>query len=73
MNDILQLCARYSQRIPKDRHRMVEKNSVNVCHPWCWYEMKTGRPIGFPEHEIRGRMIRLVQELERQEGHGESM
>jgi hypothetical protein len=35
--------------------------------------MKTGKPIDFPESELGWRMILLVQELERQEGHGESV
>lgn len=30
--------------------------------------MKTGKPIGLPEHELRWRMIELIRELERQEG-----
>jgi hypothetical protein len=35
--------------------------------------MKTGKPIDFPESELGWRMILSVQELERQEGRGESV
>jgi hypothetical protein len=35
--------------------------------------MKTRKSIGFPEHELPGRMIELVRELERHEGRGESV
>jgi hypothetical protein len=70
-------CVGCGRPTPKDYGRVfvgphTEKPDA-VYHSRCWYEMKTGKPIDFPESELGWRMIRLVQELERQEGRGESV
>ena len=70
-------CAGCGHPTPKDHSRVFvgpnKENPDQVYHSHCWYEMKTGRPIDFPESELGWRMILLVQELERQEGRGESV
>ena len=76
MNDV-QHCALCDQPAPRDQGRVSVRRDKGrpdkVYHSRCWYEMKTRKSIGFPEHELPGRMIELVRELERHEGRGESV
>ena len=51
---------------------MHETQSGKGYHARCWYEMKTGRPIDFPEHQLTWRTIELIRLLEVIEGHGEA-
>jgi hypothetical protein len=77
MMEDTQHCASCHQPIPADGGRVSvgrdKENPDKVYHSRCWYEMKTGRPVDFPEQDLHGRMIELVRELERQEGRGESV
>jgi hypothetical protein len=51
---------------------MHEKPSGKHYHARCWYEMKTGKPTDFPEHQLPWHMIELVRLLEVMEGQGEA-
>jgi hypothetical protein len=66
-------CAHCEQPNSDDRPLVMhEKQSGNDYHARCWYEMRTGRPIDFPEHQLTWRTIELVRLLEVMEGHGEA-
>jgi len=51
---------------------MHEQHSDTSYHARCWYEMKTGEPIHFPESELTWRTIELIRLLEVMDGHGEA-
>jgi hypothetical protein len=69
-------CVGCGHPTPKDHGRVfVGPNKAKpdaVYHSRCWYEMKTGKPIDFPEHQLSWRMIELVHLLEVMEDHGEA-